>query len=406
MGSVAAKMVGLLSMPVLARLYTPENFGRLSFFIATTAVIGSLVTFRYVAALPIPKSQIRAQALLLTVTSLALASSVIATILLFGIARVCTRAKWCGLDVFWTEYWWLVSLGSLGVGLYEILTMWANRERRYTALAKSQFWQAISGTSVKLVGGFVAPGPVSLILGQVVQQSGGILGLVGSALVNLKRAWRRFRGKHIAAILVRFSDFAVYKLPAHFIYALAAQAPILLGMRIWGAAVTGQLGLAFQVVALPTVLISQNVSKVYYGELASIGRANPETASQLTKDMLHRMLLFGAVASAGLFAIAPTAFSIVFGAKWALAGDIARALALYIPAQFIASPIMAAFNIYGNQRQVLVIHASRGVLVIATLFACSHFGLQVTHTMYVYSGVLAAHYIYTARKALQIIKGC
>lgn len=406
MGGTAAKAISLLSMPVLARLYSPEAFGLLAFFTSATTVVGSVLTLRYVVALPIPKSDRRAAALLLLNCLLILSLSTLFAVAMFGASKITAPGtNPVGNLDFWRRYWWLIPLGAAAFALYETVSMWATREKRYGLLSRSQVAQTLSGTAVKLVGGFVSPGPLALVAGQIVQQSGGILGMMRSAISSFLRAVKGYRPRHIRYVAFRYTEFPVYKLPSHFIYSLSAQAPVLFSTYMWGASVTGQLGVAFQAISLPVTLVSQNAGRVYYAELASIGRSNPRRAAELTKYLAARLLIVGIVAGTFIYAFAPLVFDAVFGREWSLAGDIARAMAVAVPAQFVASPLIMAYNIYGNQRQVLVIHSTRAVIVFSVFPLCHYMGLDAVSTIYFYSAAISLHYFSVCYRISKIMRG-
>ncbi|MFK3844664.1 oligosaccharide flippase family protein [Stenotrophomonas sp. NPDC078853] len=395
LGSAAAKAIGLAVMPVLTRLYDPADFGRLSLYVSVTTIIGSVLTLRYVVALPIPTSAFRARALLLLNTILIVGMT--AAMLLISLVLLKTGASDLllgRLDGFWTHYWWLVPIGGAGFASYELLTMWATREKQYSAISRSQVWQTISGTVFKVAGGFYAPGPLSLIVGQLVQQSGGILGILKSYFRAIRKSAASFTPRHLSLVFLRHLEFAYYKLPSHFIYSLAAQTPIIFSSYMWGSSTTGQLGLAFQAIAVPLMLISQNASRVYYAELAATGRRDCETALKLTRYMAVRLFAIGLLIAAGIFIVAPSIFTLAFGNNWLEAGEFARALSIYIPFQFVASPLIMAYNIYGNQKQVLALHCIRAALVVGVFAICYRIGLSAISTIYVYSVVISAHYTF------------
>lgn len=54
------KIIGLISMPIVTRLYSPEDMGVLSVFVAITTLIVPLGTLLYTVALPLPKNDVLA----------------------------------------------------------------------------------------------------------------------------------------------------------------------------------------------------------------------------------------------------------------------------------------------------------------------------------------------------------
>ena len=55
-GNAIAQLLLILAIPLLSRLYSPAEFGLLSLFTATTAIVGSVVCGRYQFAVALPKT--------------------------------------------------------------------------------------------------------------------------------------------------------------------------------------------------------------------------------------------------------------------------------------------------------------------------------------------------------------
>lgn len=405
LGTGVAKAIALITMPVLTRIYTPEDFGRLSVFVSVSTVLGSILTLRYVVAIPIPVSPIRARTLLLLNTVLVIALSAISAITVFSLlSRYGGAAVLQHMDSFWVQNLWIIFAGAFGFASYEVVTMWATREKRYSAISASQVWQSFTGTAVKIAAGLAFPSSLSLVVGQAVQQSGGLFSLFGSYSRAMRSALRSLNFGQITGVARRYLEFPAYKLPSHFIYALSAQAPILFSSYAWGAATTGQLGLAFQAIALPLALISQNASKVYYSELAALGRSDYQAALRLTNYLALRLFAVGMLISAALFLGAPFIFELAFGQTWRESGDFARALAVYIPFQFVASSLIMAYNIHGSQRRVLLVHFVRAALIATVFTVTSLLDIGALTTIYVYSAVISIHYAIVYYDVVRMIK--
>ena len=54
-GSGIGKIIGIAAIPILTRIYAPEDFGVLAVFTALVTIHAPLVTLRYVLALPLPR---------------------------------------------------------------------------------------------------------------------------------------------------------------------------------------------------------------------------------------------------------------------------------------------------------------------------------------------------------------
>ena len=152
-GSGIAKIFGILSLPILTRLFSPEDFGALAMFNALISILMPVLTLRYVSALPLPRQD--GTALNLLAASFLL--MIVVTALLFLPIMLLGDAAWAliGMDVL-APYWWLLVIGLFAVASYDALTMWATRQRAYGVIARTTVSQSFSGAVVKLLLGALA----------------------------------------------------------------------------------------------------------------------------------------------------------------------------------------------------------------------------------------------------------
>ncbi len=62
-GTIASQGMTLLAMPILSRLYFPEDFGALAVFMAVSGIAATALTLRYETAILLPKKEEEAGAL-------------------------------------------------------------------------------------------------------------------------------------------------------------------------------------------------------------------------------------------------------------------------------------------------------------------------------------------------------
>jgi O-antigen/teichoic acid export membrane protein len=104
-----------------------------------------------------------------------------------------------------------------------------------------------------------------------------------------------------------------------------------------GPAAAGAWGLAMRYLKAPATLVGGAVSQALYPRLAQAGRTTLGRAL-----VMRTMGLLAVIAlpwTALLWWVAPGLFAWAFGADWRDAGELARALALYIGLHFVASPL-------------------------------------------------------------------
>lgn len=366
-GAAGAKVVGMLTVPVITRIYLPEHMGVLSIFAALAALIMPFGTLRYTMAIPLPKHDgVAANLAVLCACSL-LVVTLLVTLFLWIFAP--PFLKMLSMEKL-LPFWWLLPLAIGGSGLYEILGNWAIREKAFRPLARTRVWQSFIGSITKIALGLLGLKPLGLLIGQLFSQAGGSLSLLMSFQGKFKKTWRHVTRKRIGFVLRRYSDFPKFRLPSQFLLIASTKAPLLFFAWQFGADTTGQLGLALTMLALPMTLFGQTTGQAYYAEIAWIGHKKPKEIYRITKSITKRLFLVSIPPFLILLLFGPWLFDFVFGDVWADAGVFASLLSMFLLTQFISAPLMNVFNVFEKQNLFLLINIFRSIL-IAFIFGVS-----------------------------------
>ena len=401
LGSGLARVIGIASIPILTRLYTPEDFGVMAVFVALVAILAPLLTLRYVLALPLPSHDGLAMNLMALSAGLML---IIGTVLAISLALFAEPLLGLISMEVLAPWWWLIVLALIGSGTYEMLSLWATRRRAYKAIARTQVTQSAAGAIVKIGFGAFGAGPIGLLVGQVVAQSGGIGTLLRQFRSEFRANWRHVRRSRLERVAIRHRGFPIYRLPSQILLVFSTQAPILFIATLYDPSTTGQFGLAMAALALPLGLLGRSTANAFYSEAANIGRRKGEQIWQLTIAVLKRLALLALLPTIVLLLFGPQLFVIVFGENWELAGVFASVLAIYLFTQFLQTPAAHLFYIYEQQRSLLFLNVQRFVLVTVVFAGAWHWGLPVVTSIALYAILLSLHYVMTVFWALSIIK--
>lgn len=389
-GVGAARVLTLFTAPIVTRIYQPDDFGVLSFLGALAGILVPFGTLRYSMAIPLPeKDGVAVNLTVLSVFFLLLISGLIMLFFLFFAPNI--------LGVFSMEkllpYWWLLPITTAGTGFYELLQNWALREKAFKPLARTGIWQTVVGAVAKISLGLLGFKPLGLLIGQVLSQTAGILTLMRCCYHKIQNNFRHVTKARLLFLLRRYADFPKYRLPSQFLLAFSSRAPILFFSWQFGAEVTGQLGLALTMLALPMTLFGKTISQAYYAEIAKIGKKNPEKIYLITKSITKKLFLLGLVPFFILLLGGPWLFETFFGAAWREAGVFCSILSIYLLAQFVSSPLMNVLNVLEQQNTYLKINIYRFSVLAAVFFVSKYLNLEYLYVIEMYSIVLSFFYI-------------
>ncbi|WP_239807437.1 lipopolysaccharide biosynthesis protein [Croceicoccus hydrothermalis] len=400
-GTIAARLVGLATTPLITRLYTPAEYGTLSVFTALIAMIVPFMALQYSSAIPLPKHDgvvanlLAAVAIMTGVTVLIVSLA----ILFFGPVLVeYFSAKAIG------DYLWLLIIGVVGAGAYEIASMCATRRRDYKLIAKTTIIQSFAGRGVQLALGYLGFKAIGLLIGQIVTQSAGIASLLKSTFEDLKRTRRFVTPKRMIFALSRFRAFPFYRLPSQLLLSFSNEVPILFVAGLFNTGVAGQFGLAASMTALPMRLVGNAVGKAYYAEVAALGRKRGQEIYDLTKQVVVRMIAISLPPTIALLLFGSEMFALVFGENWRLAGSIASILSLYLTAQLVCGTITQGLAVIGKDRFFLIFNIERTVSVAIAFGLSYYFKLGILNTTLMYSILLSAHRIIQSIITLRLLR--
>jgi O-antigen/teichoic acid export membrane protein len=336
-GGALAQLVPLLLGPFIARLFTPVAFGLFTQFATVAAALAVAAGLRYEQALPLAFGDGEARALLALALRLLALAIAVSVPLAWGLHA----AGWLPLPA-------LLPLAIASAGVLQVLMLWANRAQRFGALAASRVVQYGGAALLQVALGWALwqgaatgrDGAWALVLAPLVAQGLAALWLLRPAPVG---GWRALLAPAAPAsrdemrdAARRHKDFALINTPHAFLGTLQDALAVALLVAWSGDAAAGFWGLALRYLKAPATLVGSAVSQALYPRLAS---APPAEAQRMVRQV---MAVLG-VPALGLMALllvaGPWLFELAFGAPWREAGELARALAPYIAAHFVAAPL-------------------------------------------------------------------
>lgn len=360
-GAVLAQAVPLLASPLLARLYTPAEFGLLALYLAVVQSLLTLACWRYDLSIVLAQSDAEAGQLLQLCRRLALFSAALFSLLLAWLAyplstllRSPSLAPWL----------WLAGGHVLLLALLQTAHYWFTRRQQYGVISRHKMGQS-SATVAAQIGLGLVP-------------TMGISGLVAGTLIGQAAAawplWRRLRReaperrpscRRQRLLLRRYRRMPLFNGPNAVVDAVRLNGIPLLLAHAFSQALLGQFALAWRLLQAPVSLINSALSQVLFQKMAA---ADPHSLPPLLRRALLWLALAGALPFALLYLYAPALFPWLFGAQWQTAGDIARILTPWLYLNFITSPLSGFFLVAGRQLALLLFSLAYAATPLALIY--------------------------------------
>lgn len=352
-GTAFAQGLAILASPILTRLYGPEAYGISAMFIALTSVAIAVACFRYEMAIMLPKRDEDAQNLL----SLSIASAGILSVLTIPILWLQGKEILHHLGFEGVEpYLWMAPIYIFLSGTFMALNYWNTRSKQYSRLSSVRVAGSISTTGAQLSTGLAGHASGGSLI------AGNVLGSAVSTMVLGALIWRESHDafnrnisfKGISRVFYRYKRFPIYDTWSTLLNTISWLLPTFLLSQFFSTDVIGYFALSMTVLQMPMNLIGSSVAQVFF-QRASEAKREGRLAT-LVESTAVNLWMLGILPILILSLAGVDIFSVIFGARWAEAGEYTQIMALWIFAMFITSPISTLFSVFEKQRSSLILN--------------------------------------------------
>lgn len=381
-GTIFAQALNVVLSPVITRIYTPEDYGILTLYIAILGLINLVGSLAYEYAIPIAEDDKKAFDLILLCFIILTIFTIVLTL---GIVVV--------KDSFFSvlkiqkiiTYKYFIPLGFFLTGAYTIFVQWSFRKKDFKSISMTKYTQSITGNFIKIGFGLIYKYALGLILGNILSQSAGAIILVKPYIGKFKEALREIECRRLIKLAIRYRKFPMYTAPSFFIMSASTQLPIVFLSALYESTSVGFYGLARSIVFLPMIIVGKNIQDVFYSEIASIGKVNLIKIKKISNRLLKKLVLLGVLPLVAIVVFGPKVFSLIFGQEWIESGYFARILSIEVFFHFVFQPISSIFSVLEEQRKALILEFFRIGFVIVLFFIADKFSFKIETTILGYS---------------------
>lgn len=402
-GTAVGQIVAIVAAPLIARLYSPMQFGVFATCSAVIATLGTVAAFRFELAIPLPEAERDAQGLAILGFASTCIVGVGSTVALF-IGRARFGALFDpGVHGGWLL--WLIPPSVFAMGFYLVLNQLALRHARFREIGKRNAWQQVMTVGVQVVLGVTGVRAGGLLIGLGMGQVTSVVallprsGVLSSDARDARHLWL------LRSLAWRYRRFPLMLGPSGLLNVLGLQLPVVLLAHWFGATAAGWLGLTQRVLAFPVALIGTAIGQVYLSQLASALRSDHTVGVTLFRRTSLRLGIYALVLAIVLVALGPSLFGTIFGSSWYTSGTYARAMALALATQLIAAPLSQTLVVLERQRDQLIWDVFRLSAVYLTLFAAHRMGASASAAVYFLGLTLAVTYTISWLVSLSAMRG-
>lgn len=349
-GTAFAQLLTIITLPIITRLYTPEQFSVFAIYVSMLGILGAICCLRFEIAIPIPEDKQEA----ISLSVLAILSNIIFSILLCLVIFLFSKPllTWMGKIEILDYIWWL-PVGVFFTGLFTTFQYWATRQKQYNIIAKTSVIQSGVGSITQIVSGLLGYGVLGLIFGQVVKSSAGMIKLAKNFYQDCSQFIKKENFSNLKSVFKKNIQFPKYSVWDALANTASIQLPVMMIALLSMGGEAGFLMLAMQLLAIPMTFIGRAVSQVYLAEAPA--KVESGEIGEFTVKVLENLLLIGINALIIIGILSPLLVKHVFGQQWADMGIIISWMIPWFVFQLIASPISMIMQISLKQKESFIL---------------------------------------------------
>lgn len=383
-------------MPIMTRIYTPEDFGIYGIFLAIISILALISTARYESAILLPKSDKDAFNLLLLVVIFVAIFCVSITVLIVifnnEISSLINNEKINSIIYF-------IPLLIFATAINQTIYIWLNRNLKYNEMSINKFNIASSTIFTQVLFGKLQPLiNYGLLFGHSIGQ---FIGLIYNVMLLNKIVKKiNISKKKLTKLLYKYQNFPKYVLPANILNQISRQLPNILINIIYNSKYAGYYILVQKVLGAPIYIIGAAYGDIFRQE-ASNNLINNNNCTEILKKTLIQLFIIGIIPFSLLILYAPNIFGYIFGYEWIIAGEYASILAPMFFFQFIANPISTIYIIANRQKEDFSIQ----IVMLVLLCFLFYLNLEIVTFLKLFSLFFSIIYLFIIYRSFKFARG-
>lgn len=343
--SVLVQLINVAGIPILTRVYLPEDWGIYAIYLSFILIITPLISLSLSSAIVIAENDREAR----LISSICLYTSIIFQIVLLLILIVLEYFTLLNLTFFDII---LIFVAVNLTAIHGIFDNWVNRKLIFGRISIILFISTVLCVIVSIILSFYNIGGYGLIIGNLMLYLVQIIGYAFSLKsIDVKVFYLNIYDlSFVLRVIRRYQDFPRYRLPQSFLASFSQSMPVFFISKYFGLDYSGLYNIARKMIGLPSLLIGKTIGRVYYSTLSIDVNNGSEVYTQLVRTTLILSVISLPI-FVGIVFYGDVILSLLLGSEWKDAGVYAGYLSFWLYAALINKPVSAVIPIFNLQKE-------------------------------------------------------
>jgi len=384
-GSVTAQILGILLIPIITRIYNPDDFGIFQLFISISGILVIVSTFSYQLAIMLPKTEEDAANITSVCVVLVTLISILTGVVVLFIPEDINIFNTPGIS----KYLPLLPVIIFLNGMFFVQNYWLSRKTRFGVIAGSRVSNTLTSKISQIGLAKMSVTPFGLI-------GGYIAGYAFADIVMLKgvkkdiQIFKKVSVKRMKEVAIQYKKFPLFSFWSSIANTISPQVPAFLLAYFYSTSVVGHFSLANQVVNLPMGIVGGAIGQVFFQKVSEVKNGNGEGDMKvIVGEVYNKLISIGLFPMILLVILGEQIFTFAFGEEWGISGTYVRILVPWIFLVFLSSPITTLYNVFEKQKVWLIFSMSLLVSRVVALVIGGRYGSpEFALALYSFTGIV------------------
>ena len=339
-GTATANLINFLSLPILARIYSVEDFGNFQLLFSLITILGVISCLKYEMTIPLPQNKNESDILFIVSLMVLTGFTIILTLVLFLFEE-----KLFFYSESLSNSIKLISPAAFSLGLYELMNYLYMRNKEFGKIAKYRISQVILIQCSAIFLGLYSPGfekmIISFIFGNIV------ISII--MIIQSNFSISNFNFLSLSTIAISYKKFPIINMPMALINTVSMQLPVFMLSAYSSSEVVGYYMMANRILTAPIHLISRSVGQVYYKEAVDCLRLGKKKVVRIFGNTVKQIAKIGFIPYAIAIVFSPVLTKLFLGDVWTTSGIFMQIMVPWIFFQFVNMTVTTTFSIVNKQ---------------------------------------------------------
>lgn len=384
-GNGVAQILPILFLPILTRIYGPEQFGALALIVGVSTIIASVSSGRYEVSTVLAKLESHAK-LIFTLSSLLnyLGAGLFLSLLLllhfFETYAIVSRLFQL----------YLVVIVVIGIGQYNAFNYLMTKLENYKYIAMANIVRVTIMLGTQIAGGYIWADKgliIGFTLGYIFQYM-FIVSVTAQHFKDPTLSWKRLK-----VLMRKYSRFPKLSMPGVFMNTTSMNLPLIFIEKYFDAKSLGFYSIVQKILGTPVNVIGMAIGQIYYRE-AHKEKLNSGRAILSFRFALKNLIIVGLIIFCAIWLSIERVVGVLLGPGWdSVAGFVEILIPMYL-VRFIAVSLSNTTNLF--ERQDIALKWQIGLLAmgIVNICICVYMTLDFSQFLTLMSWSLLMYYLY------------